>query len=76
MNTPNQTLLNETKRLLEERKGEWPDIGRDTGLGYQWISKVMQGRIKDPGVNKVEKIYRHLRQLPTPLERELAVVNQ
>jgi len=32
------------------------EIADATGLGFDWINKLAQGRIPDPGVNKIEKL--------------------
>jgi len=32
------------------------EIADATGLGFDWITKLAQERIPDPGVNKIEKL--------------------
>lgn len=44
------------KRRVSAARGRWPAIAAEAGLEYQWLSKVMQGRIADPGVIKVERV--------------------
>jgi hypothetical protein len=56
-----ETLLNYVRRQLHDRKGEWPKIAKKTQLDYSWITKLAQGRIPDPGVNKVEKLADYFR---------------
>lgn len=56
----NQGLLTDTIKLLEANKGRWREISRDTGLGYDWINKLAQGCIADPGVRKIQKLHDHL----------------
>jgi len=34
-------------------------ISDESGVGYWWIQKFLQGRIKSPGVDKIEAILRH-----------------
>jgi len=44
------------KRRVAAARGRWPLIAAESGLDYQWLNKVMQGRIADPGVTKVERV--------------------
>lgn len=53
-------LLARTLALLEQRKGEWAAICRETGLDYSWLSKLAQGRIRDPGVRRIQRLHDHL----------------
>ena len=32
-------------------------IAKKTGLGYEWLNKLAQGKIPDPGVMKIEKVF-------------------
>jgi len=50
-------------RQLQERKGGWPQIEKDTGMPYSWLSKLARGLIDDPGVKKIEKLARYFRLL-------------
>ena len=52
----NESMLTVMKRRVSVARGRWPVIAAEAGLEYQWLSKVMQGRIADPGVLKVERI--------------------
>jgi hypothetical protein len=51
-----EKLLPYVVRELQARKGDWPKISADTELDYSWLTKLAQGRIPDPGVNKIEKL--------------------
>lgn len=53
----NQNLLEITLKALAERRGKWPQICRDTGLDYDWLTKLAQGRIQDPGVKKIQRLH-------------------
>lgn len=53
MNTP---LLDQMKSRLTAVKGQWPAVCVQAGVDYVWLFKVMQGRIKDPGVTRVERV--------------------
>ncbi len=46
---------------LQKRKGRLPDIcAAVPEIDYSWLSKLTQGRIKDPSVNKIQALYDHL----------------
>jgi hypothetical protein len=53
-------LLSKTLQALSDRKGQWPAICRATGLDYDWLTKLAQGRITDPGVRKIQRLHDHL----------------
>lgn len=55
-----ESLLTTTKALLERDRGNWPATARDTGLDYNWLQKLAQGKIDDPGVNKIECLHNYL----------------
>lgn len=57
------SLLDTTVHLLRER-GRYREVADATGLGYDWINKLVQGQIKDPGVNKIERLHRYLSAAP------------
>jgi hypothetical protein len=50
-------------RQLQERKGSWPQIAKETGIAYSSLSKMARGDIEDPGVRKVEVLARYFRLL-------------
>lgn len=49
-------LLTLTLSELRSRRGSWPAICRDTGLDYDWMTKLAQGRISDPGIRKIQRL--------------------
>lgn len=57
------SLLDTTVHLLRER-GRYREVADATGLGYDWINKLVQGQIKDPGVNKIERLHKYLSTAP------------
>lgn len=58
MNTP---MLQVVLAELAKRKGRLPDIcAALPEIDYSWLSKLTQGRIKDPSVNKIQALYDHL----------------
>lgn len=51
---------------LDVRKGTWPAISKamepDAWQSYySWLTKLAQGRIPDPGVNKIQALADYLR---------------
>ncbi len=49
-------LLDQMKSRLTAVKGQWPAVCVQADVDYVWLFKVMQGRIKDPGVSRVERV--------------------
>jgi len=60
-------LLQEVLSALEASKGRWPDVAKaiepDSWKSYySWLTKLAQGRIPDPSVNKIQRLADHFRQ--------------
>ena len=55
-----KSLLEETYRLLKERRVTLIDIMTGTGLNYYWLRKFASHEIKDPSVNSVQRLYEYL----------------
>lgn len=55
-------LLQQTLDELARRRGQWPAICRSTGLDYDWLTKLAQGRIADPGVRKIQRLSNFFQQ--------------
>ena len=60
-------IYNDTIDLLKATKGHVSrrKIAADTGLGYEWINKLAQGLIEDPGVQKIQMLHNYLVNLKT-----------
>lgn len=57
-----QAVLDE----LQSRKGQWREIARQMDPEtpesyYSWLTKLAQGTIPDPSVNRVQRLYDFLR---------------
>jgi len=52
--------LYETTIELLKARGKYRNIADQTGLDYDWICSISQGRIKDPGVKKMQALYDYL----------------
>lgn len=57
-----QTLRNE----LASRRGDWRALCDATGLSYWWLIKFAQGRIREPGLSKIEALQRFIDANPLP----------
>ncbi|MCB1902335.1 MAG: hypothetical protein KDH16_23810 [Rhodocyclaceae bacterium] len=55
------TLLEETLQLLKLDKGDRTTTAAETGLHKEWLSKLAQNAIADPGVNKIEQLNAYLK---------------
>lgn len=55
-------LLTKTVELLDKDRGNWVQTAKDTELGREWLAKLAQGHIRDPGVRKIERLYSYLRE--------------
>lgn len=49
---------------LQARRGDWPTICEQTGLSYWWLTKFAQGRIREPGLSKIERLQAYLAPAP------------
>lgn len=58
---------------LNARKGEWPALCIEAGLSYWWLIKFAQGRIREPGLLKIERLQDVLGAEPTGEEPDSAV---
>ena len=55
-------LLNDTLNLLSQATEPRTTIAINTGLGVEWLAKVAQGKIKNPGVNDIETLNKYLKK--------------
>lgn len=58
INSENCKMLNETKRLIRNRPRHvtYSKISEATGIPVQFFNNLMSGRLKDPGVTRIEII--------------------
>lgn len=52
--------LDELRDALRLCKGRWHRVCEGSGLDYSWLTKFAQGRIKNPGYEKVQRLDRYL----------------
>lgn len=55
-----QSLMSETLRLLKERNQTLPEIQAATGISWYWLRRFSSHEFKDPGVNRVQRLYEYL----------------
>lgn len=55
----NGNILDFVLGELQSRRGTWRRISVDTHLDYSWLTKLGQGRIPDPSVNKIQRLADH-----------------
>lgn len=56
-----EKLLDYVLKQLQAKKGSWPSIAKITGLDYSWLTKLAQGKIPDPSVNKIQVLADYFR---------------
>lgn len=54
-----QPLFRPTRQFLDATKGKWKTVETDTGVSYETIKKICDGRIKNPGVLTIERLARY-----------------
>lgn len=53
----NEPILDYVRRRLdEEYRGQWSLISKDSGVPYDTIAKIVQGRRENPGVKTLQPI--------------------
>ena len=55
-------LLEETLKLIDETVYSRREICEMAGVDIEWLNKVAQRRILDPGVNRLQKVYDALKK--------------
>ena len=59
--TPDKgSLHSKTLDLLKLSGVPLPEIYKRTGLPYYWLKKFSSGEIRDPSVNRVQRLYEFL----------------
>ena len=47
-------LVDRLRREVQERRGSYSSIGRQTGIPESWLRAFAQGRVGDPGFGRME----------------------
>lgn len=56
-----ENMLDAVKAGLEASRGHWPEIAKETGLGYFTLTNIAQGKVADPRISTVQKLYDYFR---------------
>lgn len=54
------SLLEETRKLLEADPRRLSVLSRDTGLPYFWLRNFKKQLVKNPGILRIELLHRFL----------------
>lgn len=54
------SLFDRTCALLSATDKPLPEVARDTGLPVSWLKKLKYGKIDDPSVNRIQRLYEFL----------------
>lgn len=54
------SLQQRTVELLRITNKPYLEIYSSTGLTPSWLTQLSTGKIKDPSVNKIQRLYEHL----------------
>ena len=60
MHKDDSVSATEVKKLLEARRGDWPTIAYESKVSYSWISKFVNGHIKNSGVETLRALSKYL----------------
>lgn len=68
-----EPIISTVRRELANRKGRWPEVSSGSGVPYDTLTKIAQGR-QDPGVSSVQRLLDYFRANPiiTMVREELA----
>lgn len=55
-----ESLFDRTCGLLKSSDKPLPEIACDTGLPVSWLKKLKYGKIDDPSVNRIQRLYEFL----------------
>lgn len=58
------TLDRDVRLALDTRKGDWQAVADGSGVSHSWISKFMNGHIRNPGFNTLKLLFDHLQAKP------------
>lgn len=52
-----EPILTTVLRRLDQAKGAWPDIARESGVPYQTLTKIACRIVSDPRVSTVQTLF-------------------
>lgn len=54
---PNFQIAGIVREALEARRGQWPELANAAGVSHSWISQFVRGKIPNPGVATLERLW-------------------
>lgn len=55
-----ESLMQETRRLLKESDKSLLEIHKESGISFYWLRRFSSGYVKDPSVNTIQELYEYL----------------
>lgn len=54
------SLMEITRQMLKDSQKSLPEIYKESGIPFYWLRKFASGEIKNPSVNRVQRLYEYL----------------
>lgn len=64
MRIENEPMLDAVLRKLDETKGEWREVSRNSGVPYSTLTKVAQRLRKAPSITTVQTLHDYFTRRP------------
>ena len=45
------------RNMLEQRRGDWLSVAKESGVSRSWFTQFMAGKFPNPGIDTLRKIY-------------------
>ncbi len=71
MDDPNERILALVRRRLEESRGKWPVISKETGVPYFTIANIVSGKSADPRIGSIQPLLDYFGIATVPAQAEL-----
>lgn len=54
--TTSEPIIDYLRRRLEEFRGQWPQIAKDTGVEYSIIARIARGENENPELKNIQPL--------------------
>jgi predicted transcriptional regulator len=51
-----EPILSFVRRRLDEVRGHWVEVSRESGVPYHTLTKIAQGQVPDPRISTVQRL--------------------
>ena len=51
-----EPILIFVRRKLDESRGQWVEVSRESGVPYHTLTKIAQGQVEDPRVSTMQRL--------------------